>query len=177
MAGAGQGLVTNQTITFDDEAAAWLPQSNALVAGSYRPTTYETNLLFPEPAPTGPYGLALAEFIGTVPNGIWSLFVRDRAAKDSGQMVGGWSLHLGLLETASAPPESSLVRLEQAALADAGGFQFTLRGEAGRRYRLESSTDLLHWTEVRTEVLSEGVMNVLEPCPDPQQFYRAVELP
>jgi Ca2+-binding RTX toxin-like protein len=98
--GVGSGTnADNATITFDDAAAATVP--NPPVTGTFKPTQEGANCLstdpaldYPSPAPTAPYGVALAGFNGTNPNGTWSLYVVDTSGGDSGSIAGGWSLDL-----------------------------------------------------------------------------------
>jgi len=90
-AGGGAGI-NNVTLTFDDAAASKLPDSSAIVAGTYKPTDFVTGDTFPSPAPGGPYGTTLSAFSGLDPNGTWTLYVLDDEANDSGSIAGGWSL-------------------------------------------------------------------------------------
>src|SRR6185503_2364926 len=90
-AGAGNDI-NNATLTFDDTAVSNLPDSSAIVSGTYKPTDFVTGDAFPSPSPAGPYGTALSVFNGLNPNGTWSLYVLDGAAGDSGSIAGGWSL-------------------------------------------------------------------------------------
>jgi len=87
--GGGTDAV-NANITFDDSG----PGIGAtVVSGTFRPTNIGGGDLFPAPAPTGPYNsTALSDFNGLDPNGIWSLYVVDDAAIDTGNINGGWSL-------------------------------------------------------------------------------------
>jgi VCBS repeat-containing protein len=95
MSDAGTGNdVVNVTLTFDDAAADYLPDSSQIVAGTYKPTNYGTPDTFPAPAPAGPYGTLLSAFNGTDPTGNWNLFVYDDAGGDLGSISGGWSLEL-----------------------------------------------------------------------------------
>ncbi|HET7434970.1 MAG TPA: Calx-beta domain-containing protein [Thermoanaerobaculia bacterium] len=84
----------NVNLTFDDAASGPMP-SSVPVTGTYQPTNIsdgEGDDVYPAPAPQTSYGSALSVFNGTVPNGTWSLYVRDDFAGDSGSMAGGWSL-------------------------------------------------------------------------------------
>jgi hypothetical protein len=92
MENAGTGTTTNSTLTFSDSAAGTLPQTGALPSGTYKPTAYTPATTYPAPAPAGPYGTTLAVFNGTAANGIWSLYVFDDGAGDSGSFAGGWEL-------------------------------------------------------------------------------------
>jgi hypothetical protein len=90
-AGSSYDLV-NVTLTFDDAAAASLPDSTQITAGTYKPTQYSTAPTYPAPAPAGPYATTLSAFNGTDPNGTWNLYAMDDASGDSGNINGGWSL-------------------------------------------------------------------------------------
>jgi subtilisin-like proprotein convertase family protein len=87
---------TNATLTFDDSAAAPLPDETRIVSGTFRPTRQRQCCRFdgPSPAPPPPYAAALTIFNGTDPNGTWSLFVFDDGAGDVGEISGGWSLEI-----------------------------------------------------------------------------------
>jgi subtilisin-like proprotein convertase family protein len=106
--------VSNATITFDDAAAAMLP--DPIVGGTFKPSQGDTgcpfpaDLDFPAPAPAAPYGTDLAGFNGTYPNGAWSLYVVDAFEADDGSISGGWSLDLAGVSPATpvTPPASSL---------------------------------------------------------------------
>jgi subtilisin-like proprotein convertase family protein len=95
--------VTGLTLTFDDGAAP-LPDRAPLASGLVRPTAGTASgrdgsccgFQGGAPAPPAPHGEALAVFIGTDPNGTWSLFVFDDTAGDVGEIAGGWSLEIGL---------------------------------------------------------------------------------
>jgi subtilisin-like proprotein convertase family protein len=82
--------VNNATLVFSQAAAGLVP--SPIVSGTYRPTQ---NAPFngPPPAPPGPYGASLAIFNGTVPNGVWSLYVFDTTPPDGGQ-IASWSIDI-----------------------------------------------------------------------------------
>jgi subtilisin-like proprotein convertase family protein len=95
MSDAGNGFnVNNVTLTFDDAAAASLPDEAQIVRGIYQPTNYEGTDPFPAPAPAPSGNSALSVFNGTNPNGTWSLYVVDDASGDVGQIAGGWTLRI-----------------------------------------------------------------------------------
>ncbi|MBI3880990.1 MAG: DUF11 domain-containing protein [Verrucomicrobia bacterium] len=95
MSDAGRsGSVSNLTLTFDDAAAAPLSDTGLLASGTFKPTDYEPGDVFEAPAPAGPHGSQLTDFVGTAPNGTWSLFVRDDTAGDAGQIANGWKLDI-----------------------------------------------------------------------------------
>ncbi|HEY6167304.1 MAG TPA: right-handed parallel beta-helix repeat-containing protein, partial [Verrucomicrobiae bacterium] len=94
--------VTNLALVLSDAAPAPLPDNSALAAGIYRPANYDqASDVFAAPAPAGPYGATLAEFIGSAPNGAWSLFVVDDSLPDSGSIAGGWTLNIVTVTNAS----------------------------------------------------------------------------
>lgn len=96
MANAGAGnAITGRTLTFDDDAAAQLPDSALISSGTFKPSDYSSGgAAFPAPAPSGPRGANLAAFVGTSPTGTWSLFAFDDAGADSGNIAQGWSLQI-----------------------------------------------------------------------------------
>ncbi len=89
LGGAGGGTgVNNLTLTFDDAAASAL--GDPMTSGTWLPSGSVASM--PGAAPAAPYGTALADFIGSAPNGTWSLYVADAAADDSGSIATGWKL-------------------------------------------------------------------------------------
>jgi uncharacterized repeat protein (TIGR01451 family) len=95
MSDAGGGhSVTNVSLTFDDDAAAQLPDGSQILSGTYQPTDLEPGDFFPSPAPAGVRGTALSALNGIDPNGTWNLFVVDDSLGDAGVIAGGWTLAL-----------------------------------------------------------------------------------
>ncbi len=93
MSDAGAGAdVASIDLTFDDAAETSLPDASVISAGQYKPTNYGSGDVF-SGAPAGPYGTALASFIGIVPNGDWKLYIVDDGAGDAGSITG-WSLSI-----------------------------------------------------------------------------------
>ena len=90
----GLNAVNGVTLTFDDAAAAFLPDSTQIVSGTNKPSPYFPVTIFPAPAPAAPYATNLATFNGSNPNGTWSLYILDDAALNSGMISNGWSLNL-----------------------------------------------------------------------------------
>ena len=90
------------TIVFDDEASSSLPFSAPITSGSYKPTNFGPTDSFAPPAlAAGPYSSSLSIFDGTLPNGIWSLFVRDFVDGEGGSISGGFGLRFSVDETPS----------------------------------------------------------------------------
>jgi subtilisin-like proprotein convertase family protein len=82
---AGSGNTSNVNLTFDDEAAAKIPDAGAVTTGTFLASVYETS------NSTAPY-LALSAFDASNPNGTWQLFVFDDSSGDTGTIAGGWTL-------------------------------------------------------------------------------------
>jgi hypothetical protein len=89
-------------LTFDDDAAAPLPETclTGPQSGTYRPTNYDTADSFPSVA--APYPIGLANFRGISPSGLWQLYVFDDHAPDA-VSVGGWTLELTTTGAQPAP--------------------------------------------------------------------------
>lgn len=101
MSDAGNGTsLSGVTLAFDDDAAQSLPDEGPIVTGTFRPSDYEAGDTFSAPAPAGAYGTALSGFIGSDPNGAWSLYGMDDGNRDKGQINGGW----GLTIVSTGPP-------------------------------------------------------------------------
>ncbi|HZH33304.1 MAG TPA: hypothetical protein VEX64_00555 [Pyrinomonadaceae bacterium] len=81
-------------LTFDDAAAASLPDAGVIGSGSYKPTNIDTTTdALPAPAPTPSANTTFAAaFGGTAANGVWSLFVGDDLGGDMGVIGNGWSI-------------------------------------------------------------------------------------
>jgi len=111
--GAGNGAVVNLAYTLSDTGTTRLPATGIWAAGTYKPTSYRTDDGFPPPGPgtiygnPGPAGGNSATFAstfgGTNANGVWSLYVVDFAAGNSGMIAGGWSLSFTLPIPCSTP--------------------------------------------------------------------------
>jgi subtilisin-like proprotein convertase family protein len=90
----------NVTVTFDDSAAAAIPDAGPLVTGTFKPTNIGSldtipDLPLPQPNPTTAGTATLASvFNGTQANGTWSLYVVDDTTVDLGNIMGGWSVDI-----------------------------------------------------------------------------------
>lgn len=92
----GSGSAENVTLGFVASGQPPLPADAASVAsGFYTCSVYNTPVSLTPPAPAGPYGTSLAPLVGTNPNGTWSLYVLDKAPRDSGVIAKGWSISFG----------------------------------------------------------------------------------
>ena len=96
MSDAGLGFdIVRTNLTFDDAVPVALPDDTRIFSGTFGPTNYDTTTdLFPAPAPTPGGPVAMGVFIGTNPNGVWSLYVRDDLGVDTGVIGAGWKLHI-----------------------------------------------------------------------------------
>lgn len=92
----GANTVTNQTWTFDDAAAAMMVDGGPAVAGTFKPSDGSgANGNLPAPAPATPYSVLLSDYIGTAPNGTWSLYVADDTSTGTGgNIAGGWTISI-----------------------------------------------------------------------------------
>lgn len=106
-------------IQLSDTAANALPASGPITTGTYLPKheVSATALLFPAPAPSGPYSSPAptgsttfaSVFGGNSPNGTWSLFAVNRSGTGAAglrEITGGWCLTIG---TTSDTPTTTLV--------------------------------------------------------------------
>lgn len=109
-AGGVEG-VSGITLTLDDAAASPLPDTGAIVSGTFRPADYSAGGpdIFPAPAPAAPYGTTLSAFNGINPNGDWSLYLVDDAIGEKGIIAGGWSLQIQTVTTISPTAGLSVI--------------------------------------------------------------------
>ncbi len=99
--------------SFNDNAAARLPDSGALSSGTYRPGQEQFDEFFPLPGPGGklvdsdpaPWQFEFQSLLPQNPNGDWRLFVKDSQAADTGSISGGWSITFNV----TAVPEPSVL--------------------------------------------------------------------
>ncbi|MFZ1701483.1 MAG: Calx-beta domain-containing protein [Pyrinomonadaceae bacterium] len=101
--------VTGLNFTFDDAAAAPLPDTATLTSGTYQPGNIGAGDAFAAPAPASG-GSSLGVFTGTDPNGTWSLYVMDDTGGDAGNLVGGWSINItqAIAGTACVAPPANM---------------------------------------------------------------------
>lgn len=170
-AGGGHSF-TNITLTIDDAAAAALSDTGPIQSGAFKPGNYPPADAFPAPAPAGPYGSTLAAFTGASPNGVWSLYVRDDYLGDIGSL-DGWSLDITTVGLLNYPPAELLT----ATISATGEFRFSISGRLGEMYLIQTSTDLVNWTDLSTLTLSDGTAQFADPQTGshPRRFYRAIK--
>ncbi|MBA4183898.1 MAG: VCBS repeat-containing protein [Acidobacteria bacterium] len=99
----GNTEVGGLNLVFDDAAANSLPDDEPLVSGTYKPTNFETDDVFPAPAPTGaPTATTLDALNGSPANGVWKLYVVDDNGENFGSVAEGFSLDLTTSTSACA---------------------------------------------------------------------------
>ena len=75
--------------------------------GRYRPSNYLPGDAMDAPAPSGPYGNALAEFNQVSANGTWKLYAKDDSFGNfSSSVIHSWSLIVFTQPTPPPPPDS-----------------------------------------------------------------------
>jgi large repetitive protein len=96
----GANAITNTTLTLDDEAQTFLPDSGQINAQKYMPSNYEVGV-DTWPGVTQNDNRPLSAFDGTNPTGEWKLYVFDDTQQpDTGDRNGagvfnsGWSLEI-----------------------------------------------------------------------------------
>ena len=172
-----------------------MPDSAALLTGTYKPSHYGNVDLFPPPAPLlGSHNSALSVFNGATPNGAWRLFVVDDSVTDKGSIDGGWVL---TIETVPAigpasltgadeaddvdvnvpPDETPSKRPELTVVGANGAGQVRLRVSglaANTAYVVESSEDLMTWLPVMEGQAEkdEFTVSIDDPARHPHSFFR-----
>jgi uncharacterized repeat protein (TIGR01451 family) len=174
-AGGGQA-VSALDLSLDDLAGVAAPDNGPLVAGTYRPSDYESGDVLPAPAPVGPYATALSALEGIDPNGDWSLYIADDFFQDEGVLQGGWSLDITTV--GRIDPQPAL--LAAGKLVAGGGFEFQLKGVVGGKYEIQSSPDFRNWSRlVDTSLTQSNTLFFVDPRPlsGGTRFYRAIHRP
>lgn len=105
-------LISNATLSFDDAAPAFLPATESVTSGIYKPTQLRglSTPSFPD-EPAGNRSDNLAVLNDQDANGIWRLFVVDNSPGGSGSIAGGWSLSIttgNSAPTISAIPDKTI---------------------------------------------------------------------
>jgi subtilisin-like proprotein convertase family protein len=96
----GTNAITGTTLTLDDQAQVFLPDSGQIAAQKYMPSNYEVGV-DTWPGVTQNDNRLLSTFDGTNPTGEWKLYVYDDTQQpDTGERNGagvfnsGWSLEI-----------------------------------------------------------------------------------
>lgn len=89
--------ISNVNLTFRDGAPAPLSNEGAITSGEYKPGQQQYPDDFSPPAPQGvgnsppTYPTTFSAFVGTPPNGTYTLYVEDFVDGDGGS-IGSWSI-------------------------------------------------------------------------------------
>ena len=113
---AGGGTPITKTTTFTVSDSALFPFNDTFQIWSevFTPTTYPPSVVFPAPAPAGPYApVAFTSYNGLSANGVWSLYVYDDSAPDQGQIAGGWSMMISTTGGGSSRRRSAILSLKR----------------------------------------------------------------
>ncbi|MCX6925477.1 MAG: hypothetical protein NT154_20055, partial [Verrucomicrobia bacterium] len=171
--GGGHG-VTNLSLTFEDGAAGYLPNYDAITAGTtYRPTAYEGPVILPGNPVSMPYGSTLSALNGSSADGPWRLYVYDDFDGDSGVISGGWSLALSTAPPLTVAYEQPLPPVLSGSVSN-GLFNLTVVGQPGFEYIVQGSTDLTSWVPLSTNANTTGSFIYSETNSLPFRFYRAL---
>ncbi|HEX9961913.1 MAG TPA: BACON domain-containing protein, partial [Pyrinomonadaceae bacterium] len=117
----GTAEVGGLNLVFEDAAVSGLPDNAPLVSGTFKPTDFEPNDVFPAPAPSGVTGTTLQAFYGSAANGVWRLYAADDTGENIGSIAGSWSLNIESSVSACLFSLSSSVQAFPVA-GGAGGF-------------------------------------------------------
>jgi len=153
---AGAGATNNVSVNFSDGAAAAIPAAGAWgttgTTVAARPTDYQpvgdvdtfpsapppaspAPATLNKPAPTGVATFGSA-FGGSNPDGIWSLYVRDDGAPDTGTIAGGWCVTI----TVTQPPAITSANTTTFVVGTPGTFTVTATGTPTPALTLTSGT-------------------------------------
>jgi hypothetical protein len=125
---------------------------------------------------TTPLIINVTNFTGNGTAQVWQLNSSNVIAQLSGLPYSGGRLQTvvpGQSVTLIVLPPSSALRLAAGAPRTDGQFQFSVAGEIGRSFILQSSADLIHWTPVSTNTFIGPNVTFLFPGGAGTQFYRA----
>lgn len=142
----GATTLSGLSLTFDDSAAAGLPDAPPCGTGTFKPTDWDGSdgsvedfafpqTATPDPALTPPYPEAApagsdtlaSAFNGTLPNGTWKLYIVDDAGGDAGTVANGWDLFI----EAGGPTAVSLQAFTARKIARGVSLSWRTASEAG----------------------------------------------
>jgi hypothetical protein len=129
---------------------------------------------------TAPIVLNVTNFTGNGAAQVWQLNASNVIAQLPGMAYSGGQMQTvvpGQSVTLFVLPPSPVLRLAAGAEAASGQFQFTVGGEIGAGFILQSSTDLIHWSPVSTNTFTGTGATFQLPAGPQTQFYRAAFLP
>jgi hypothetical protein len=123
-----------------------------------------------------PVVINVTNFIGSGTAQVWQLASSQVITQLSNVAYTGGSLQTTVPPesiTLFVLPPSSKVSLAPASHSAYGNFQFSALGEIGAKFILQSSTNLMTWTNVSTNTFSSEQMPFSVSADLSQQFYRA----
>jgi hypothetical protein len=125
---------------------------------------------------TTPLVINVTNFTGSGTAQVWQLNASNVIAQLPGLAYANGALQTsvpGQSVTLFILPASSVLRLTAGGPPSGGQFAFSVGGEIGRSFILQSSTNLIHWTAVSTNTFSSTNVSFLLPVGGRTQFYRA----
>jgi hypothetical protein len=126
---------------------------------------------------TTPLVVNVTNFLGNGTAQVWQVNASNVIAQLSNLTYSNGTLQTTVPSpsiTLLVLPPSSALNLTAGASRTDGQFAFSVNGETGRTFVLQSSTNLLQWTSVSTNVFAGGGAPFLLPAGAHAQFYRAV---
>lgn len=118
----GDVPVSNVNATFASGSVTPVP--SPIVSGTYAPTGTTPSL--PAPAPAAPYSSNLSDLAGLPSNGVWQLYIEDRAAGDAGTLASGWSIQFVDAPAPAISPNTFTYQGRLSGADSAADFKFTL---------------------------------------------------
>jgi hypothetical protein len=123
-----------------------------------------------------PIVINVTNFTGSGTAQVWQLDSSNVIAQLSGLPYSAGALQTvvpGQSVTLFVLPPSSALRLTAGAPRTDGQFAFSVGGEIGQNFIVQSSPDLIHWSAVSTNTLASTNASYLLPAATRTQFYRA----
>jgi subtilisin-like proprotein convertase family protein len=158
------------TLLLDDDAADPLPVDAPLASGTFKPTAASLPLDydFPPPVPAGNSNSAvgLSMFKNSNPSGTWSLYVDTDAYGQQGNIAGGWSLNISVVQ-----PQLAISKV-------ATNYQLSWPG-TNLNFQLQSTTNIAlsgSWTNVTNSqsVISNRFVVSVPVSTNGNKFFRLV---
>jgi Glycoside hydrolase family 44 len=126
---------------------------------------------------TAPIVINVTNFTGTGTAHVWQLNASNVIAQLSDVPYSGGTLQTivpGQSVSLFVLPASSKLLLSAGAPRTDGQFAFSVGGEIGQNFLLQSSPDLIHWSSVSTNTLASTNSPYLLPVGASTEFYRAM---
>lgn len=149
----GENAVENLLVTVADDGETPLPDSAALVDGTYRPFNADTNGdEFPVPAIGGPYNEPASAGTATFAsvfndltadqvNGTWSLFITDDTDGNGGSIARGWTLDISTQIPSTTSGQLLISEFRLSGPAGASDEFIEIYNASGSRLTIQSADD------------------------------------